>query len=386
LTPLLNTLILLAWYAGHCELWTATINRLYSYPLPFARLRRFRRVHDLALVAFPLILVGWIGLSSPGVLVGGRWADLLMAWKVYFGVCSVGAASLVIHAIRRAIRRPPREEVGYESRVIDVAAELGGRPIGDGPHQGMARMWFNETFELDLTTRTLAPARLPSKWDGLSIVQLSDLHLTGSVDRPYFDEVVRRAAECEPDLVVCTGDLVDDIKLLDWLPATLGRLDARLGCWFILGNHDWHARPETIRETMVGLGWHDVAGGCRRIEHRGRILAIGGSERPWMGDHPDFSTVPDADFRLLLSHTPDDIGWAREHDVDLMFAGHLHGGQVCLPLIGPVYSPSRHGCRFAAGTFLRPPTLLVVTRGVSGRHPLRWRCRPELANVVLRAS
>ena len=68
-----------------------------------------------------------------------------------------------------------------------------------------------------------------------------------------------------------------------------------------------------------------------------------------------------------------------------MLAGHNHGGQVCLPLIGPVYSPSRYGCRFAAGAFYRDPTLLVVTRGLSGRHPLRWLCRPELTRIVLQA-
>jgi predicted MPP superfamily phosphohydrolase len=121
------------------------------------------------------------------------------------------------------------------------------------------------------------------------------------------------------------------------------------------------------------------------VEHRGRRLVLGGTEVPWMGTHPDFSSAPDA-FRLLLSHTPDHLEWARQQQADLMLSGHNHGGQVVLPVIGPVYSPSRFGVQYAAGAFWSEPTLLYVSRGVSGRHPLRWNCRPEVTKLVLRAD
>ena len=103
-----------------------------------------------------------------------------------------------------------------------------------------------------------------------------------------------------------------------------------------------------------------------------------------MGQHPDFGQTPAGAFRLLLSHTPDNVSWARHAQVDLMLSGHNHGGQVVLPLFGPVYSPSVYGCKYAAGTYWQPPTLLHVSRGISGRHPLRWRCRPELTRLTLR--
>lgn len=102
-----------------------------------------------------------------------------------------------------------------------------------------------------------------------------------------------------------------------------------------------------------------------------------------MGRHPEFGSETVGEFRVLLSHTPDNIGWARTRDVDLMLSGHNHGGQVVLPLFGPVYSPSLFGSRFAGGTYWRPPTLLHVSRGLSGRHPLRWNCRPEVTRIVL---
>jgi predicted MPP superfamily phosphohydrolase len=102
-----------------------------------------------------------------------------------------------------------------------------------------------------------------------------------------------------------------------------------------------------------------------------------------MGQHPDWSQVPADAFRLFLCHTPDHIQWARSQQVDLMLSGHNHGGQVVLPVLGPVYSPSIYGTRYASGVFWEEPTLLYVSRGISGRHPLRWRCPPELTKLVL---
>jgi len=105
-----------------------------------------------------------------------------------------------------------------------------------------------------------------------------------------------------------------------------------------------------------------------------------------MGRHPDFSAQPDDAFRILLSHTPDNLPWARKHAIDLMLSGHNHGGQVVLPVVGPVYSPSIHGVEYAGGVYDEPPTLLYVSRGISGRHPVRWRCRPELTKLVLKSG
>jgi hypothetical protein len=69
-----------------------------------------------------------------------------------------------------------------------------------------------------------------------------------------------------------------------------------------------------------------------------------------------------------------------------MLSGHNHGGQVRLPGFGPVYSPSAFGCHYASGVFWESPTLLYVSRGISGKHPLRWNCLPELTRLVLRPA
>ena len=109
-----------------------------------------------------------------------------------------------------------------------------------------------------------------------------------------------------------------------------------------------------------------------------------------MGEHPEIKrssigegTEPESDFFLLVSHTPDHFHWAVRQEYDLVLSGHTHGGQVRFPLIGPVFAPSLHGTRYTSGTFARGSTVLHVSRGVSGIHPLRWLCPTRNQSVNL---
>ncbi|MCA9117594.1 MAG: hypothetical protein KDA79_21135, partial [Planctomycetaceae bacterium] len=170
-----------------------------------------------------------------------------------------------------------------------------------------------------------------------------------------------------------------------WLPDTIGRLQAPLGCWYILGNHDRRLISDELRQMLSDLGWRNLGGRTEVIEQDGGKMVLGGSEVPWMGTHPDFTAAPDDAFRLLLSHTPDNFRWAQQNDVGLMLSGHNHGGQVIVPGIGPIYSPSYYGVKYASGLFEENGTLLSVCRGLSGDHPLRLNCRPELSGLILRS-
>jgi predicted MPP superfamily phosphohydrolase len=341
----------------------------------------------LAIIAFPIGLVWFAGIRGPGLLLGGSWTALPVILQGYLFVCGCAAAVLPFVAVARAMRPLPAAQLSNHSRALDVAHDLGYRPVGRGPHRLLTMLPGNELFRVEVSEKEYCLPRLPRALDGLSILHLSDLHFIGTVDRSYFARVAELAQELAADLAVFTGDLVDEPEFVEWLPDTLGRVSAPVGRYFVLGNHDHDTRdPERVRQAMVDLGWTNVAGRTITVDVKGRPLVIAGTELPWMGEHPDLSRVPADAFRLLLSHTPDHFAWARRHDVDLMLAGHNHGGQVRLPLYGPVYSPSRFGCRFAGGVYYEKPTLLYVSRGLSGRHPLRWRCPPEVTKLVLRAQ
>ena len=69
-----------------------------------------------------------------------------------------------------------------------------------------------------------------------------------------------------------------------------------------------------------------------------------------------------------------------------MLAGHTHGGQIRIPPLGAIFSPTWRGVRYVSGIFYAPPTILHVTRGVSGDVPVRWNCPPEIALLRLRAG
>jgi predicted MPP superfamily phosphohydrolase len=96
--------------------------------------------------------------------------------------------------------------------------------------------------------------------------------------------------------------------------------------------------------------------------------------------------MPAADFSILLSHSPDQFRWGTSEGADLIFSGHNHGGQVRLPVVGPVLMPSLYGRRYDRGFFQRKGTLLYSNQGVGAKHPLRWNCLPEVALFELRAA
>ncbi len=376
---------------GNAELLITLINRIHSRPIPEHYLRQIRHLHDLLIPLFPVWLV--VGVWLPAwklaiepLTVPSLWSVLPLFVQCYFGLCVAGCLGFVWSVLRYQTYRSPRQQTRYESRVVDIAAELGAPPIGPGPFQSLVRLPFNECFQVELVQRTLVLPRLPQTLDGLRILHLTDLHFIGTLDRPFFERLFEHVRGLRFDMAVLTGDLIDDMQLTPWIATTLGTIEAPLGKFSILGNHDWNQEPTPIRADLRAAGWIDVASRCEVVRHQGAELAIVGNELPWMGTAPSLENAPSGALRIALSHSPDNLKWARRQRVDLMLSGHNHGGQVVLPIIGPVFAPSLYGVAYAAGLFWRSPTLLCVGRGVSGRHPLRVRCRPEVAVLELRCE
>jgi predicted MPP superfamily phosphohydrolase len=209
------------------------------------------------------------------------------------------------------------------------------------------------------------------------MIHLSDLHFVGTPGRGYHDFVADQVCQLQPDLFVFTGDLLDDMQLLPWATDVFRRMLTVAPGYFILGNHDWDLDHEHIREQISETGWINM------VTHAGTSILIAGTEAPWIGANPEISKGSEADLRLLLSHTPDQRDYAMQNQFDLMLCGHNHGGQVVLPVIGPVYSPSKFGVRYAGGLFEHSDLLMHVSRGVSSKEPLRWNCLPEVTLLKL---
>ena len=371
---------------GHALFWIGVINRVHGLRLRHRLVLPLQLFHFAWVPLASLAWIWWVGWSGPRLLAGGSPAEL--AWPArWVGMAFMALALLgLLRWVVQARRTPARQIVSEQSQLHDIGREFAAAPINRQAHNAW---WLsipgNEILSLEIIELELALPRLPTTWDGLRILHLSDLHFTGGVTLPYFERVIELARQRPCDLVVFTGDLLDDDSLHDWIGPTLGRLSAPLGCFFLLGNHDWEwGDLDRTRKLLETFGWQNAGGQTRRLAWRGQPVVLAGDERPWCGPVPNWPLAEPGDFRLLLSHTPDNLPAARRAGVDLMLAGHTHGGQVCLPVLGPVYAPSLFGVNYAGGTFDRPPTLLRVSRGVGGMYPWRWNCRPEITFLTLR--
>lgn len=343
-------------------------------------------LHGLCILAAPVILWCFFSFEISTLLLAGNSVGSLML-ATYLGVCAVvGLFVLPLVSIMRIYRPIPGVLAGNRTRTIDVATRLGYKPVGRGKYRHVARLPWNEVFQVDFGERTLCLPRLPKALDGMSILHLSDLHLCGTPDRKFHQEVMDLCNAWEPDLVAVTGDIVDSWHHHRWIMPILGRLRYKSAAFAILGNHDsWHD-PALVRRRLRRINMVVLENTWTQLTVRGETLVVIGHEGPWFRPAPDLRACPAGVFRLCLSHTPDNIRWAREANIDLMLSGHVHGGQVRFPFFGSVFVPSGFGRRYDCGTFDEPPTVLHVSRGLGGQQPLRFNCRPEVTKIVLRQT
>ncbi len=371
--------------AGHTFLLVTSLNVLYGFPLPHGFLRVSRKIDVLLVLAGPVLFayaLGWFDGDGLSWQRGHRgW--LVTPYTVFCAALGVFVVPVVLAMYY--LRRAPSHVLRDHSTVVDVAAALGYTPLGHGKKRHLAKLPFNQVFQVDFAERTFSLPRLPAAWDGLSILHLSDLHLCGTPDRDFYNFVMDRCREWGvPDVLAVTGDIVDSSWHHRWIVPVLGRLTWKHGAFAILGNHDSWRDTQVIRRRLRRVGLTVLANAWEQIEVRGQRLVAIGHEGPWFTPAPELSDCPAGTFRLCLSHTPDNIQWARDNDIDLVLAGHVHGGQIRLPIIGSLFVPSRYSRRYDGGTFFEDPTLMYVSRGLGGQHPLRYNCLPEVTWIELR--
>lgn len=336
-------------------------------------------------------VIPWICRRPIGDLLAtaGDLFGIPLWLKIYAGIhLAIGSVLGTLWLIWRPIFGVQHVDAPYKSEVISIA-DVVDQPLARTTKCRLAS-WIpgNQIFELDLRYVDLPVVGLPRSLDGYRIAHLSDIHLTGHIGPEFTAYAIARANQWRPDLMAVTGDIVDADACVEWLHDLFGSATAVDGCFFILGNHDTRVSdPNHVRRAMTNAGWTDVGGEVHKMNLRGVPVAFIGNESPWF-PRPNDRKVSEAkaDFRICLSHSPDQFDWCRRLKIELMLCGHTHGGQGRLPLIGPLLSPSFHGSRWASGDFYRSPTTLHVTRGLSGVHLLRINCRPELSLLTLRAA
>ncbi len=235
----------------------------------------------------------------------------------------------------------------------------------------------------------IAIPHLPAVFDGFRILHITDLHIKDI--GPREKAVLQTVWEHAPDLIALTGDFVDRKQDRDVCLEFASRLSAPSGVWGVGGNWDHYTqRPYHDYVNALRRAGVEVLNNTRaRLERHGSHLEIAGVDDPHTG-HDDvraaLDSMPEHRACILLAHSPDIIGQILERPVDLALVGHTHGGQVCLPGRRPLWVPSRHGRKYAAGLFTEERVRMFVNRGVGmSTLPVRVFCPPEIALFTLRA-
>jgi len=387
----MDLVLLLMALIGHVFFWVAVVNRVHSMAKPVWAIAALTLAGFACMLLIPVGFALWFALAGPAIRDLADLCQVPLIVSVYLVVCWIAALVAVTWwGWRRVLQRTPVVVRADRSRSINLGGPVATEPSKDHPHHFLAHLPGNQILQLDVAERALNIPRLSPALDGLSIVHFSDLHFTGRIGKTYFLDVVELSNQLEPDLVAITGDLVDKSACIDWIPDTLSRLSSRCGSYFVLGNHDLQVDVDRLRRTLTGAGLVDLGGRWVEVPVYQETVVLAGSQLPWIPPAADMRAAPPhsgrgGPLRVLLSHSPDQVDWARVHHFDLMLAGHTHGGQISLPLIGPIFTPSRTGVKYASGVFHLPPTILHVTRGVSAQLPLRLNCPPEVARLVLHA-
>ncbi len=376
---------------GHVWASIVILHHVHSARLRLATVNLFSHLTEAAFLATVVGWGWWFYRHDFSVLDHARLGHFnFWQWSYLLIFSAVGAVAVPLWVARRLNARPPEQLKTHRRQTHDVVAALGYWPLNSRRNGIVARLPGNQAMKIDLVEQTIEIPRLHPSLDQLSILHLSDLHIGHGFRQSYFEEVVRITNLFEADLITITGDVVDDKPCVSWISETLGKLTAELGVYVIFGNHDWLLDDlPLIRDAVDAAGLHYLGGRSTTVNFQGQDIVLAGNELPWVRPAADPAELPPREasgvpLRVLLAHSPDQFAWAQRHDFDLMLAGHTHGGQLALPRLGPLFTASRTGTAYSAGTFYRDPTVLHVSRGVSGGRPLRYNCPPEITKLTLR--
>jgi uncharacterized protein len=237
--------------------------------------------------------------------------------------------------------------------------------------------------------RRLELPRWPQALDGLRLGVLSDLHAgaphagLGQIAR-----AVERLNEEAPDVMLLLGDYIDAHPLWggrlapEQIARELARLEAPLGTYAVLGNHDWKQGGDRMWTALHNAGIEVLE---NRVMHTGDIYVAGladlRSRRP---DLPGaLAGVPAGAPVVLLAHDPDVFPYVPDR-IALTLSGHTHGGQVAVPVLRRPVIPSRYGERYARGHIVEDGRHLYVTSGLgTSGLPVRLLAPPEVVVLEL---
>jgi predicted MPP superfamily phosphohydrolase len=252
-----------------------------------------------------------------------------------------------------------------------------------------------EPGRLVVREQTIQIDNWPQQLDGLRIAVLSDIHADDwFVDDKKMRTIVERTNQLQPELIVILGDYMSSNGHVtrrvepERFGAILKDLRAPLGVYSVLGNHDWWYSGIQVRRGLEKNGIQVLENEVIHFDVRGTQLWLVGLADLWTRRQAIADTVamvPEGAPVIALTHNPD-IFPDLPRRMPLLLAGHTHGGQVRLPLIGSVVESSDFGDRYVRGHVFENNHHLFVTTGIgTSIVPVRFGVPPEIVLLTIRA-
>ncbi|GAO04523.1 metallophosphoesterase [Anaeromyxobacter sp. PSR-1] len=377
----------------HAYLWLRLV-RDPGLPEPW------RRIGTVLLALLALAIP--VGMFSVRIASGwaARWLPVAaFTWLglAFILFCAVAAIDLARMSAQLAIfvgdwlRQVPDPPMDPDRRMFVARAMAGGAVIAAG---GSAALAFRSaTGPAEIHEVAVRLERLPPALSGLTIAQISDLHVGPAIREREVRRVVEQTNALRPDVVAITGDLVDgSVRELGHAVAELARLQARHGVFFVTGNHEYYSGVDAWVAELRRLGIRVLRNERVSVGDAGASIDLAGVDdwssgqfgnghgmdlpRALDGRDPERSLV-------LLAHQPRAIGEAVRSGVELQLSGHTHGGQIfpfnllvraAYPYVKGLYPHAEGNTRGQ----------IFVSRGTGyWGPPMRLGSPPEIAKIVL---
>lgn len=260
-------------------------------------------------------------------------------------------------------------------------------------------IWQNN--DVVVTKYEYVGKRLPKGFNGLKILHISDLH-----NKNFGGRIFDKIKDINPDIIVITGDLIDRRRTNISVAAELVKNMAKTApVYYASGNHEQlSGRYSEIRDTLIGLNVNVLDNSCILLNKNGDVISVSGIIDPSVNfGNKNYnpkrnivyvkSSINEAVedkklFNILLSHRPEYFDVYEEEEVDLVFSGHAHGGQIRIPFLGGILSPDQGFFpEYSEGMHSLGETTMVVSRGLGNSlFPFRVFNRPELVVVTLKSE
>jgi predicted MPP superfamily phosphohydrolase len=333
--------------------------------------------------------IGWF--SRPGMVLTALAFIVQLALLLSFPIS--GIFHLINRVIDHLVRHRQTDTAVDTNRRIILKGIAAAVPLAAVASAGAG---FTRSFgSINVFSKQLAIENLPPDLDGYRILHLSDLHLRHYTTLDDLTDVLDRAKEFKPNLVLVTGDVADDLRLLPDALSLIEQFKAPDGQFATLGNHEYFRGVEQVKAIFDRSAVPLFVNQSGRLSVGSTSVFVGGIDDPRrMGakETTFFQQTIDEtlsesrsdDFKILMSHRPDAFDHAAEQGISLTLAGHTHGGQI--GFMGRSLFDSYWEDRYLWGEYRRGKSVLYTSSGVGHWFPFRLGCPPEAPILELRRA